>query len=396
MFRSWKPLFALMLVLGLATPAVLAQDGVTVGIITSQTGRFATFGRMQLAGYQVALDEINAAGGVHGQPLKLIIEDDASNQNAALSAAERLINDDVPLIIGTYASGISKPLSAYTARQRIPLIVAGSAADEITRPGSPWVFRAKTNATSYAVSLLNLADSLGGMKTIAILHGSGAFETSVADAADRVARQNGYQVLAREVYDRGLTDFRPILNKFRGLRPDVVFMVSYEEDSVAIMRQAKEVNLNPKMFAGGAAGFALDSFIQGAGDAAEFVFSATSWTPSVSYPGAGQLHEKLVEALKGEEPSYHAAEAYMALIVAADALNRTSSLEPDAIRAALKATHLETAAGPVTFEDYDGFINQNPISMVVEQVQDGAFVTVYPTEIAAGEARFPTPQWSSR
>lgn len=394
MFRLLATL--MVLGLGLLAPAASAQEGVAVGIITSQTGRFATFGRMQLAGYQVALEEINAAGGVKGHPLRLIIEDDTSNQNAALSAAERLINAGVPMILGTYSSGISKPLAAYAARQRVPLIVSGSAADEITRPGSPWVFRAKTNATSYAISLLNLADSLGGMETMAILHGSGAFETSVADAAERIAQERGYRVVGRDVYDRGLTDFRPILNRFRSLQPDMVFMVSYEEDSVAIMRQAKEVNLTPKMFAGGAAGFALDTFIQGAGDAAEYVFSATSWTPSVAYPGAQELYRRLVEALRGEEPSYHAAEAYMALMVAADALTRADSLEPNAVREALRATQLQTAAGPVTFEDYDGFVNQNPLEMVVEQVQDGRFVTVYPFEIAAGTSRFPTPAWGER
>ena len=111
----------LVLGLGLLAPASSAQEGIGVGIITSQTGRFATFGRMQMAGYQVALDEINAAGGVKGQPLRLIIEDDTSNQNAALAAAERLINAGVPMILGTYSSSISKPLAAYATRQRIPL-----------------------------------------------------------------------------------------------------------------------------------------------------------------------------------------------------------------------------------------------------------------------------------
>ena len=375
---------------------VRAQEYVEIGVITSLSGRFATFGAMQMAGYQVALEEINAAGGVLGRPLRLAVEDDASDQNAALSGPERLLSRGVPLILGTYSSGISKPLAQYMTRRQAPLLVSGSADDSITRPGSEWVFRAKTNATAYAVSLLSLADLLGGMRTVVILAGSGAFEQSVADAAEQIARRRGYQVLSRQAYDRGLTDFRPILNRFRTVNPDIVFMVSYEEDAVAIMRQAKEVNLNARMFAGGAAGFALDTFITGAGDAAEYVFSATSWTPDVRYPGARQLYERLKEKLGGREPSYHAAETYMALIVAADALNRAGSLEKAAVRDALRATRLQTAAGPVEFVDYDGFRNQNPISMVVEQVQDGRFVTVYPTEVAAGQPRFPTPTWAER
>ena len=385
-----------LLVATVAPYGVRAQEYVEIGVITSLSGRFATFGAMQMAGYQVALEEINAAGGVLGRPLRLAVEDDASDQNAALSAAERLLSRGVPLILGTYSSGISKPLAQYMTRRQAPLLVSGSADDSITRPGSEWVFRAKTNATAYAVSLLSLADLLGGMRTVVILAGSGAFEQSVADAAEQIARRRGYQVLSRQAYDRGLTDFRPILNRFRTVNPDIVFMVSYEEDAVAIMRQAKEVNLNARMFAGGAAGFALDTFITGAGDAAEYVFSATSWTPDVRYPGARQLYERLKEKLGGREPSYHAAETYMALIVAADALNRAGSLEKAAVRDALRATRLQTAAGPVEFVDYDGFRNQNPISMVVEQVQDGRFVTVYPTEVAAGQPRFPTPTWAER
>ncbi|MEW6046667.1 MAG: ABC transporter substrate-binding protein [Bacillota bacterium] len=389
-------LIGVLVVVFLGAAAALAEEAVEIGIITSLSGRFATFGAMQMAGYQVALEEINAKGGVLGRPLKLAVEDDASNQNAALSAAERLLARGVPLILGSYSSGISKPLAQYMTRREAPLLVSGSADDAITRPGSEWVFRAKTNATSYAMSLINLADLLGGMKTIAILAGSGAFEQSVADAGDRVAKARGYTVVARESYDRGLTDFRPILNRFRTLNPDIVFMVSYEEDAVAIMRQAKEVNLNPKMFAGGAAGFALESFVKGAGDAAEYVFSATSWTPDVRYPGARQLYEKLKEKLGGGEPSYHAAETYMALLVAADAINRAGRLDKAAIRESLRATKLVTAAGPVEFKDYEGFRNQNPISMVVEQVQGGRFVTVFPTDVAAGKPIFPTPPWPQR
>src|SRR5690554_680549 len=107
-----------------------------------------------MAGYQVALEEINAAGGVLGRPLRLAVEDDASDQNAALSGPERLLSRGVPLILGTYSSGISKPLAQYMTRRQAPLLVSGSADDSITRPGSEWVFRAKTNATAYAVSLL--------------------------------------------------------------------------------------------------------------------------------------------------------------------------------------------------------------------------------------------------
>ncbi len=389
---------AVLTLLGALLPPLSAgaPEPVRIGVITSLTGRFATFGKMQSAGYDVALKEINGKGGVMNRPLQLLIEDDASGVPAALSAAERLLSKGVPLILGTYSSGISKPLAGYMERQEMPLIVSGSADDSITKPGSAYVFRAKSIATTYARTLYDLFDALGGLQTVAIMAGTGAFEQSVADAAEAIAKIRGYKLLAREAYDRGLTDFRPLLNRFRTLNVDIVFMVSYEEDAVALLRQAKEVNLNPKIFAGAAAGFAIESFIKGAGDAAEWVFTATSWTPDVKYPGARNLYDRLKLALEGGEPSYHAAETYMALIVAADALNRAKSLDKKAIMGALAATNLMTPVGPVRFENSAGFRNQNPIPMVVEQVQGGKFVTVFPADIAPGRPKFPTPPWNRR
>lgn len=231
---------------------------------------------------------------------------------------------------------------------------------------------------------------------MAILAGTGAFEQSVADGAEAYTKIKNYKLVAREAYDRGLTDFRPLLNKFRTLNADAIFMVSYEEDAVAIMRQAKEVNLNPKIFAGAAAGFAIESFIKGAQDTAEWVFTSTSWTPDVKYAGAQTLYQNLKAALGGGEPSYHAAETYMALVVAADALNRAKSIDKKAIMSALSATNLTTPVGPVQFLNQAGFRNQNPIPMVVEQVQGGKFVTVFPAAISPGRPRYPTPAWNQR
>lgn len=388
---------AFLLFAGLAVaPAMGAAEPLRIGVITSLTGRFATFGKMQMAGYTVALKEINTKGGVQGRPLELLVEDDASGVPAALSAAERLLSKRVPIILGTYSSGISKPLAGYMDRQQVPLLVSGSADDSITKPGSTYVFRAKSIATTYARTLFALFDNLGGIQSVAILAGTGAFEQSVADGAEAYTKISNYKLVAREGYDAGLTDFRPLLNKFRTLNADAVFIVSYEADAVAIMRQAKEVNLNPKIFAGAAAGFALESFIKGAGDAAEWVFTSTSWTPDVKYAGAQALYRNLKEALNGGEPSYHAAETYMALIVASDALNRAKSLDKNAIMTALKATDLMTPVGPVSFPNSAGFRNQNPIPMVVEQVQGGKFVTVFPATIAPNRPKYPTPPWNKR
>jgi len=107
----------------------------------------------------------------------------------------------------------------------------------------------------------------------------------------------------------------------------VIFTVAYANEAQLIMKQAKELRIDAKLYAGGAAGFAIPEFIKGAQDAAEYVVSATLWTPQLNYPGAKAFADKY-KAKHGDYPSYHGASAYAALFVTADALNRAKDWTP--------------------------------------------------------------------
>lgn len=379
----------------------LAQDTVRIGVITSITGRFAEFGEQHQAGIQAALEDVNAAGGVNGATVEVVMEDDTSEVNAALAAAERLVNQDVPLVMGAYSSSITNPLAQYFTRQQRPFLVFTSSDDAITRPGSEWVYRINQPSFAYAEVLFDVFDQInadqgeGTLDTIVTIHGNGAFESAVADAVDELAAERGYTVLERQDYDQSGADFRPILNRFAALSPDVVFMVSYAADSVALARQIQEVGLNAKVFAGGAAGFALPNFIEGAGPATEYVFTATMWTADVPYPGAEELNARLTEIL-GRTPSYHAAQAYAGIITAVDVLSRAESFSPADVQAALEATNLpDTVYGPISFTDYQGYANQARLPAVAQQVQGGEFVTVFVNGEVVGEFQ-ETPAWNER
>jgi len=388
--------------LAVAGLPAFAQDTVKVGVVTSITGRFAEFGEQHRAGLQAALEDVNAAGGVNGVPVELVIEDDISEVNAALAAGEKLINEGVPIVMGAYSSSITNPLAQYFTRQGRPFLVFTSADDSITRPGSDWVFRLNQPSFAYADVLFQVFNALNDehgedtLRTIALIHGNGAFESAVADAVVELAADQGYEVIERQEYDQSGADFRPILNRFAARNPDVVFMVSYAVDSVALMRQIQEVGLNAKFYAGGAAGFALPGFIEGSGPAADYVFTATSWTGDVPFEGAVELNERLTEIL-GRVPSYHAAQGYISLITAVDVLSRAESFDPADVQQALLETDLQdNPYGPINFDDYQGYRNQNPLPMVVQQIQDGEFVTVFVDGEVVGDIIFPTPGWSER
>lgn len=370
--------------LAVATTAA-AQGTLQIGAVTSLSGRFATFGQMQQAGFRVAIDEINARGGVHGQKVALAIEDDASDTNKALSAAEKLVNQKVPVVIGAYASGITKPLSQYMARVKVPLIVATAVDETITKPGNAYTFRVNNQSSVYTRSLIDQLRKTPGLKTAVILTSNDAFGKSVLTDATKLLPGAGYTILGRDTYDQGLTDFRPLLNRYRGQNPDVVIFASYEQDAVALTKQVKEVGLKPRVIAGIATGFALPAFLTGAADAAEGFLVTMVWNPDVRYPGAQSLYTRLKAALNGAEPSQHAAQSYAAMLAAVDAVKRAGSSDPEKVRSALAQTNLKTAFGPVTFRTYGGYTNQNSVVGLITQVQNGRFVTVGPASAARGK-----------
>ncbi len=185
------------------------------------------------------------------------------------------------------------------------------------------------------------------------------------------------------------------LVKSKAKKPDVVYMISYVMDASLLMRQAKELNFNPKVFIGGAAGFTMPEFQKNSKDAAEFVYSATLWTETAPYPGAKEYYNKFVKKYKSPT-EYHGAEAYAALYVIADALKRAKTLTPEDVRDALAKTDMMTAFGPVKFISYGKKSQQNSLPTFLVQWQKGRIETVWPKEYATKDYVYPVPKWRKR
>lgn len=398
---TFKPRLGVGLAAALLGFSMAASAQVKVGVINSLSGPFSAFGERYQTGMEVALEEINAAGGINGEPLELVIHDDRSEAQSALSSVESMKGNGIPLLIGSYASSITGPMARLATRQEIPLIVLGSADDSITKPGSPWVFRAKHTSTIVANTYFDYFDYLRDsqpnipLKKVAILHGNGAWPTSLAEEGKVQINERGYELVGSQSYDQGTTDFRPILNRFRSLEPDILYIVSYAEDGVALTRQMKEVGLNAQAIAIDTSS-SLPSFIEQVGDLSEYIVSTVSWSKDVNYEGAAELEERLRKQAQGE-PSFYEAEGYLALRVAADALSRADDTNnPAAIRDALKETDLLTPVTHVVFENENGFMGQNPIRSLIVQIQNGKHTTVFPEDLAAEPPVHPTPDWDER
>jgi len=251
-----------------------------------------------------------------------------------------------------------------------------------------------TNAY-YASGLLSFFKEVVKPTSIAILYESSDFGTSGAEDMVKQSEKVGMKVLVKEKYEKGAVDFKPILSKVKAEKPDVIYMVSYVMDAALLMKQIKELRIDAKLFAGGAAGFAIPEFIQSAKEAAEYVVTATLWSPQVAYPGAKEFADKYKKRF-GDYPSYHGAEAYSALHVVKDVLTRAKSWTPNDIRDALKPTNMMTAFGPIKFEDKEGYTNQNFMDTLVMQVISGQHETIWPLKYASKKYTYPIPRWRDR
>ncbi len=379
-----------------ASPAFAQGKTFTVGLPLPLTGAEAKFGEMEKQAYEMALEEINAAGGVKGTKLAFDIQDSGGKPDTATAIVEKFITiNKYPIVVGEYTSQCSYAVAGVAEKYKVPYLVVTGAADKITQQGWKYVYRMNPPSSLYNQGLFGLWGSVGKPKSIALLYENTDFGTSTSKAMKDYCEANGIQVLLAEGYQAGAVDFKPILQKVKSLRPDVVYMVSYLMDASLLMRQSKELDINPQAFIGGAAGFTLPEFLQNAGDASELALSGTLWTPQVKYPGAKAFFDKF-KAKFTKEPDYHGVEAYAAAYVLADTLKRAKTWTPEDLRAALAETNIMTAFGPVKFVSWGQFTNQNKMDTLVLQVQKGKFETVWPPDAASAKAVYPVPRWRDR
>ncbi|HMK60985.1 MAG TPA: ABC transporter substrate-binding protein [Dissulfurispiraceae bacterium] len=359
------------------------------------TGSEAKFGEIQKRSYEIAAAEINAKGGIKGKRLVLRFEDSQAKPETARAIVEKLIGNKQPIIVGEYTSSCAKAVAAVAEERKTPYLVVASAADEITQKNYKYVFRQNATNVHYADAVVSFMTEVVKPKTMAIIYESTNFGTSGAEDMDKQAKKLGISVLVKEKYEKGAVDFKPILSKVKAARPDIIYMVSYVMDASLLMKQIKELRIEAKLYAGGAAGFAIPEFIQNAKDAAEYVVTATLWFHKLKYPGAASYAEKYKQKY-GDYPSYHGASAYSAIYVIKNALEKAKSWSTDDIRSALKATNMMTAYGPVKFEDKDGYQNQNFHETFALQVLKGNHELIWPAKYATAKYVYPIPAWRDR
>lgn len=386
-----------ILMTGLAAGNASAEDRIKIGVLLPLTGKLAKYGDIEQKSFIMAAEEINASGDFDGRKIELIIEDTQGKSDVGRTAIERMIDADRVIAIGGgYSSSVTWEASKIAQQNKIPFLVNTAAADKITELGWEYIFRLNPPVSEYPGTLASFAEEVAAeVKAVAIVHMNSLLGLSQARKFSKQAEDLGLQITIKQKFEANLADFRPLLVNIKAKKPDLVYMVSHSIDAASLMRQAKEVNLNPKLFWGHAIGFAQHEFQFNAGDAADYVWSAARWTPSASYPGAREYFDKFAEKY-GISPDYHGAQAYSAMYVIADALRRADELTPERVRNALAKTDMMTVFGPVKFVSYDKKVQQNRLPTLLVQWINGRLEVVWPKNIATRQYVFPTPKWGDR
>ena len=369
----------------IATSAAAAP--VKIGIVNSMTGPEAPIGEDLSNGIKLAIEDLKKKN----IEVQAIWEDDTGKPQVGISAMEKLATrDNVVGVVGAYTSAVTSVVAKTAERYKVPLVNPVASKEEITRQGYKYVFRVSATTNDYAQVLLDMALSFGQPKTLGILNENTDFGVSGGRSAKEYAEKKGLKVVFNEAYSKGSPDYRSTLVNVKNANPDIVFMVSYVADAILLMRQSREIGLSPMAFLGAGAGFANAQFAKETA-VSNGIFSSTQWTAAVSWPGAKEF-AKTYQERYGKTASYHAATAYTAMWILAQAASQSNG-DREKTRAALDGGSWETLDGTVKFADYEGYTNQNKHQMLVEQIQNGKFVTVWPKELQSGKPIWPFPGW---
>lgn len=376
-----------------------SKDVVKLGVILPLTGSEAMFGTMEKNSFEMAYEELKAKGKttIGGKEIKLLFEDDQGKQDVAKSATEKLVNQDkVVMLSGGYSSASTNVIAGSAQSMSIPFLITTGSADDITKKGWQWIFRGTAApASKYTGALWEMLDNVVKPKNVALIFENTDFGTSSAKGFRAVCEKKGINIVFDQAYESGAIDFKPMLANMRNTNPDMVFAVSYVMDASMIVKQMKELDFNTKLLVGGGAGYTMPEFKENAASASEYVASTTLWVPSVTWPGAGDYFNNYKQKY-GKEPDYHGAQAYASMYIIADALNRVKEMNNTGIQKALKETDMMTIMGPVKFEDWEGYNNQNKPNTYVVQWQNGKLEVIWPEKVKSVSYVYPVPGWKER
>jgi branched-chain amino acid transport system substrate-binding protein len=380
-------------------PDARAGDKLRVGIVLPLSGQFALNGQNIRRGYDLAIEDINKAGGIKalgGMQIEAIYADNQGKQDVAIGETERLIQqENVSAIMGSGHSPTTIAGTQAAERNKTPWIVEVAAADIILERGFKYITRVNVKASWYGQAPVDFLDYAKKeleqkVERVAIMYTDDDWgRASIAKGSGEALKNRGYQVVEEIAYPSASQDVTTYINKIKASRPDAFIVTSFPNDAVLVGRTAEQLNLKVPIAIGVSSGYILPSFRSSLGAAAEKWLIVGGWNPDI--PGAKPLADRFKQKFN-TDMNEHTALAYQAAIVLKEAVELAKSTEREKINDAVHA--LKISPGPQLIMPYEGIefdaIGQNPHArQLIMQVQQGQLVTVWPGQFASTKPVLP-------
>lgn len=382
-----------------AAPAQ-AQD-VVLGASVQLTGPVANTGRYYRDAYQIAIDKINAAGGVKfagkSHKLALKVYDNQSDVNLSVRQYTQLVTQDkVNLLLGGFASNFQLADSVVSEKYRIPMVQGGGASNQIFARNFKYIFGTLAPASNYFGSTIEMMKALkSGPKNVALLYADDSFDVATADGTRPLLKKAGLNLVMDERYSSNTSDFSTLLSQIKAKGIDAVLVAGHETEILNFVRNAKSLAIAPRMYSF-TVGVPSEDFRKALGKDANYAFGMTAWLPEASLKdrwfGDAAQFAREYKARFGYDPDYHAASGVADVEALAMAIEKAGSIDPQKVRDALAASKFDSLYGPIAF----GANGQIDLPQLVIQVQDGKVVEVYNAKGFVQQPQYPMLAWSAR
>jgi len=389
-------LLGLLLALLALSPLPAWAQSIKVGAVVPLTGRYGAGGAQVRAGYEIAVEHVNAAGGVgvagKKMPLELVVLDDESDATKTVSRLETLAAQGVVAYLGGFGSDLHAAAASVAEKNKVPYLGVAFALHKVHQQGFRYLFSPFWKSPDIGHQLPGMLNSIPAAerpKTVAIFQEKTDWGREMSAAWTEAGKAAGYQVVVDADYAPGAKDFSDLILKAKAAGADAVFALPTPPDGMTMVKQMKELSYSPK----------LTLFIRAPdppiwtknlGKDGDFVVLAPGWHHAVKAPGVKELNDAHTKKI-GRPADPIAGPAYACVQILAAAAARGGA-DREKLRDAIAATDMTTVVGPVKFRpDGTGIVQS-----VFLQWLNGKQELVWPKESATAPLAYPAPPFGKR
>lgn len=408
MRRTFLILASVLVVIGLMAACVAAPmeapaapaeapapEPIKIGATVSLTGKYAESGEYYQQAYRLWEQQVNAAGGLLGRPIELVLYDDKSDPDTGVSLYEKLITvDNVDLILGPYTSTVIYPVSAVAEKYKMLFLQGGGNSPTLFERGFKYMFLTLPGlAADFPRMMIRYIESLPESErpaSAAVIYLDDRAQVSEAEGVTEELESIGIPVVYSEKIPAGVTDLTTTVSKIKDSGAEVLFGHLFLPEGVMTARAAKQLDYSPKAM-WFSVGPAMMDWRDTLGDDGSYAWGSTMFMTEAHNPGL----QEFVDAFQAEydrPPDYHAAGAYAAAQVLQAAVEATESLDNDVLRDYVASNEFPTVIGNLSWDE----AGRPEPSVLLIQWLDGEQKIIWPADAATTDPIYPMPAWDER